>query len=65
MPGTVTTEDNYLKTVGAHRDAHAVFDRLNQIERDGLASTLRVVLADPDLGREFLALMDNSNQLPV
>ncbi|WP_312026935.1 hypothetical protein, partial [Streptomyces sp. WAC 06725] len=55
---TVTAEDAYLKAVGAHSDAHAVFDRLNQIERDGFASILRVVLADPDLGREFLALMD-------
>ncbi|MDX2632366.1 hypothetical protein PV381_38420 [Streptomyces scabiei] len=56
---TVTTEADYLKAVGAHRDAHAVFDRLNQIERDGLASILRVLLADVDLGRELLALMDN------
>lgn len=44
--------------MGAHHDAHAVFDRLNQIERDGFASILRVILADPDLGREFLALMN-------
>ncbi|MEU9397878.1 hypothetical protein AB0D86_48915 [Streptomyces sp. NPDC048324] len=55
---TATTEDDYLKTVGAHQDAHAVFDRLNQIERDGLASILRVILADADLGLEFFALMD-------
>ncbi|MGW0653695.1 hypothetical protein ACWD4T_33745 [Streptomyces umbrinus] len=55
---TVTAADAYLKAVGAHSGAHTVFDRLNQIERDGFASILRVVLADPDLGREFLALMD-------
>ncbi|MCX4598308.1 hypothetical protein OG819_55210 [Streptomyces sp. NBC_01549] len=55
---TVTTEADYLKAVGVHRDAHAVFDRLNQIERDGFASILRVILADAELGREFLALMD-------
>lgn len=55
---TVTTEADYLKAVGAHRDAHTVWDRLNPIERDGLASILRVLLADGDLGREFLALME-------
>lgn len=60
---TVTTEADYLQAVGAHRDAHAVWDRLNSIERDGLASILRVVLADPDLGREFLALVDHQGQL--
>lgn len=59
---TVTTEDAYLQVVGAHRGAHAVWDRLNPIERDGFASILRVVLTDPDLGREFLALMDNHQQ---
>jgi hypothetical protein len=55
---TATTEDAYLQAVGAHRDAHTVWDRLNPIERDGLASILRVVLTDADLGREFLALID-------
>ncbi|MGW2050806.1 hypothetical protein ACWCPF_37380 [Streptomyces sp. NPDC001858] len=60
---TVTTEADYLKAVGAHRDAHAVWDRLNSIERDGLASILRVVLADPDLGLEFLALADHQGRL--
>jgi hypothetical protein len=59
---TVTTEADYLKAVGAHHDAHAVWDRLNPIERDGLASILRVLLADVDLGKEFLALMDNQPQ---
>ncbi|MEW2297109.1 hypothetical protein ABZ719_31150 [Streptomyces sp. NPDC006743] len=30
---TATTEDDHLKAVGAHRDAHAVWDRLNPSER--------------------------------
>ncbi|MGC5400797.1 hypothetical protein ACPXCP_34275 [Streptomyces sp. DT20] len=38
---TATTEADYLKTVGAHGDAHAVWDRLNPIERDGITSILR------------------------
>lgn len=59
---TATTEATHLQAVGAHRDAHAVWDHLNPIERDGFASILRVLLADPDLGREFLALMDNQQQ---
>lgn len=55
---TATTEATYLKVVGAHRDAHAVWDRLNPIERDGLISILRTILSAPDLGTEFLALAD-------
>lgn len=55
---TATTEDDYLKAVGAHRDAHAVWDRLNPIERDGFASILRTILSAPDLAVEFLALAD-------
>ncbi|MFG6294642.1 MULTISPECIES: hypothetical protein [Streptomyces] len=55
---TANTEDDYLKAVGAHRDAHAVWDRLNPIERDGFASILRTILSAPDLAVEFLALAD-------
>ncbi|WP_326695712.1 hypothetical protein [Streptomyces sp. NBC_01766] len=53
---TVTTESAYLQAVGVHRDAHDLWDRLNSIERDGLASILRTILSAPDLGAEFLAL---------
>ncbi|MEU2468556.1 hypothetical protein ABZ580_30665 [Streptomyces sp. NPDC012486] len=52
--------DDYLKVVGAHRDAHAVWDRLNSIERDGIASILRSILSAPDLAAELLALADGS-----
>ncbi|MCA1219281.1 hypothetical protein [Streptomyces sp. 8L] len=52
----VIAEDDYLATVGAHRDAHAVWDRLNLIERDGLVSILRTILSAPDLALELLAL---------
>ncbi|WP_327372440.1 hypothetical protein OG393_00230 [Streptomyces sp. NBC_01216] len=55
---TATTEDDYLKAVRAHSDAHAVWDRLNPIERDGFASILRTILSAPDLAVEFLALAD-------
>ncbi|WP_369384079.1 hypothetical protein [Streptomyces sp. cg36] len=55
---TATTEAGYLKAVGAHGDAHAVWDRLNPIERDGIASILRTILAAPDLAAELLALAD-------
>ncbi|WP_245766715.1 hypothetical protein [Streptomyces colonosanans] len=60
---TATNEDAYHQVVGAHRDAHAVWDRLNPTERDGLASILRVVLAAPELGAEFLALIDHQERL--
>ncbi|WP_030592868.1 hypothetical protein [Streptomyces anulatus] len=53
-----TTEDDYLKAVDAHGDAHAVWDRLNPTERDGLASILRTILAAPGLAVELLALAD-------
>ncbi|MFJ4007730.1 hypothetical protein ACIPWL_30360 [Streptomyces sp. NPDC090023] len=55
---TTTSEADYLKTVGAHGDAHAVWDRLTPIERDGLVSILRTILAAPDLAAELLALAD-------
>ncbi|MFE9770021.1 hypothetical protein ACFYPC_36775 [Streptomyces sp. NPDC005808] len=57
---TVTTEDEdaYLNAVGVHTDAHGVWDRLDPIERDGFASILRVILSAPELGAEFLALVD-------
>ncbi|MFI5808388.1 hypothetical protein [Streptomyces sp. NPDC051561] len=55
---TATTEADYLKVVGAHGDAHAVWDRLNPIERDGIASVLRTILSAPDLAVELLALAD-------
>ena len=55
---TATTEDDYLKAVGALGDAHAVWDRLNLIERDGIASILRTILSAPELAAELLALAD-------
>ncbi|MFF9691055.1 hypothetical protein [Streptomyces sp. NPDC014623] len=51
---TATTEADYLKAVGAH----AVWGRLNPTERDGLASTLRTILAAPELAAQLLALAD-------
>ncbi|MER5995868.1 hypothetical protein [Streptomyces viridosporus] len=59
---TVTSEEDYLEAVGAHRDAHAVWDRLNPIERDGLASILRTLLSAPDLAAKLLALADRQRQ---
>ncbi|MEU4799456.1 hypothetical protein [Streptomyces sp. NPDC023327] len=55
---TATTETDYLKAVGVHGDAHLVWDRLNPIERDGLASILRTILSAPELTAELLALAD-------
>ncbi|MFK0112528.1 hypothetical protein [Streptomyces sp. NPDC091217] len=55
---TVTTENDYLKAVGLHRDAHAVWDRLNRMERDALVWVLRTILSAPDLAVEVLALAD-------
>ncbi|MEU7158882.1 hypothetical protein [Streptomyces chrestomyceticus] len=55
---TAGTEDEYLKAVGAHRDAHAVWDGLNSIERSGLISILRTIMSAPDLAWELLALAD-------
>ncbi|WP_333745960.1 hypothetical protein [Streptomyces sp. IBSBF 2950] len=55
---TVTTEEAYLKAVGVHTDAHAVWDRLAPIARDGFASILRTILSAPDLAFELLALAD-------
>ncbi|MCZ4125752.1 hypothetical protein [Streptomyces sp. H39-S7] len=55
---TATTEDAYLKAVGVHGDAHAVWDRLNATERSGFASILRTILAAPELAAELLALAD-------
>ncbi|MEU9157985.1 hypothetical protein AB0D59_47545 [Streptomyces sp. NPDC048417] len=55
---TVATEEAYLQAVGVHTDAHAVWDRLNTIERDGFVSILRTILSAPELGFEFLALAD-------
>ncbi len=55
---TATTEADYLKAVGVHGDAHAVWDRLNAIERSGIASILRTILSAPELVAELLALAD-------
>ncbi|MFI5905452.1 hypothetical protein [Streptomyces cyaneofuscatus] len=55
---TATTEADYLKAVGAHQDAHAVWDRLNAIERSGITQILRTILSAPDLAVELLALAD-------
>lgn len=59
---TAATEKAHVQAVGIHRDAHALADRLNAIERDGLASILRVVLAAPELGAEFLTLIDQQGR---
>ncbi|MEU2440158.1 hypothetical protein ABZ595_28845 [Streptomyces rubradiris] len=56
---TAATETDYTRTVSAHRDAHTVFDRLNEIERAGMGSILRVLLADTALSTELLALIDH------
>ena len=62
---TATTEADYLKAVGVHGDAHAVWDRLNPIERDGIASILRIILSAPDLAAELLALADGPHPHPL
>ncbi|MEU1128363.1 hypothetical protein ABZ383_00605 [Streptomyces sp. NPDC005900] len=59
---TATTETDYLKAVGVHGDAHAVWDCLNAIERDGLASILRTILSAPELAAELLALADRRRE---
>ncbi|MFJ1717141.1 hypothetical protein [Streptomyces sp. NPDC088260] len=58
---TALTEADYLKAVGAHGDAHAVWDRLNPIERDGITSILRTILSAPELAVELLALADQQS----
>ncbi|WP_097868549.1 hypothetical protein [Streptomyces sp. rh34] len=55
---TATTEADYLKAVGAHSDAHAVWDRLDPIEQSGLASILRTILSAAGLATELLAIAD-------
>ncbi|MCX4902368.1 hypothetical protein [Streptomyces sp. NBC_00892] len=55
---TATNEADYLKAVGAHGDAHAVWDQHNTIERDGITSILRTILSAPELAAELLALAD-------
>ncbi|WP_331763396.1 hypothetical protein OH723_31950 (plasmid) [Streptomyces albidoflavus] len=51
---TATTEADYLKTIGVHGDAHAVWGRLNAIEWSGITSILRTIVSAPEL----LALAD-------
>ncbi|MFJ8376986.1 hypothetical protein ACIQ9I_36220 [Streptomyces sp. NPDC094461] len=58
---TARTEADYLKAVGAHGDAHAVWDRLNPIERDGITSILHTILSAPELAVELLALADQQS----
>ncbi|WP_460074081.1 hypothetical protein [Streptomyces sp. YKOK-I1] len=60
---TVTTEDDYLKAVGLHGDAHAVWDRLNSMERDALVWVLRTILSAPALAVEVLALADRQQPM--
>ncbi|MFD3920208.1 hypothetical protein [Streptomyces sp. NPDC058595] len=55
---TATTEADYLKAVGVHGDAHAVWDRLNPVERDGFIAILRILSSVQDLATELLALAD-------
>jgi len=59
---TATTEDAYLAMVGAHQDAHAVWDRPNPTERDGLTSILRTLLAAPDIAAQLLVLADQAHR---
>ncbi|MFB7852383.1 hypothetical protein ACFC34_35950 [Streptomyces sp. NPDC056053] len=59
---TATTEADYLHAVDTHRAAHDLAARLDPAERDGLASVLRMVLGDPGLGIEFLALVDQQTR---
>ncbi|WP_411078344.1 hypothetical protein [Streptomyces sp. cmx-10-25] len=61
---TANTEDEYVRAVSAHRNAHAVFDRLNAIERSGMGSILRVLLEDVALSTELLALIDQDAPEP-
>ncbi|MCX0247978.1 hypothetical protein [Streptomyces drozdowiczii] len=58
---TATTEADYLKAIDTHSDAHAVWDRLNPIERDGITSILRTILSAPELALELLALADRQS----
>lgn len=55
---TVRTEANYLQAVGVHRHAHAVWDRLDPIEREGFPSILRTILSAPELATELLVVAD-------
>lgn len=59
---TATTEGDYLKAVGVHGDAHAVWDRMNGIERDGFISILRAIMSAPDLAAELLVLADRQDR---
>ncbi|MFE5513988.1 hypothetical protein ACFQ9J_25990 [Streptomyces sp. NPDC056529] len=61
---TASTEDEYVRAVSAHRDAHSVFDRLDPIERSGMGSILRVLLEDIALSTELLALIDQDAPKP-
>ncbi|MFC7924505.1 hypothetical protein [Streptomyces cinereoruber] len=61
---TASTEDEYVRAVSAHRDAHAVFDRLNAIERSGMGSILCVLLEDVALSNELLSLIDQDAPKP-
>ncbi|MFB1044391.1 hypothetical protein [Streptomyces chrestomyceticus] len=56
-----TTEADHRQAVSAHRDAHAVWDQLTPIERDGLLSILRTILSAPDLALELLDLADRQH----
>lgn len=55
---TTTAEGDHLQAVAAHQNAHAVWDRLNPIERDGFISILRTILSAPGLAAELVALAD-------
>lgn len=56
-----TTEAEYVSAYRAHKDAHAIADRLNSIERSGMAPILRVLLDDVQLSRDLLALLERPN----
>lgn len=55
---TAATEKEYVRMYAAHQDAHAVADRLDPIERDGMASILRTLLADVVMSAELLVVLE-------
>ncbi|MFB7867313.1 hypothetical protein [Streptomyces sp. NPDC056069] len=59
---TATTEAQYIKAVGAHQEAHDVWERLDPIERDGFVAVLREIFSVPELCQELIALAAADNQ---
>lgn len=57
-----TTEAEYIRTYSAHQDAHAVWDRLSPVERDGFIAVLREIFSAPDLSQELMVLAHAESQ---